>query len=303
MNKSLLLILFAIAPSFSVLAGTRSSRSYNVVTDSVDFGGRRATSTAYTNDASAGVIASVSTVGSPVETKKDGYVAQLYEVIGLVLDANPMTIDENGTRQVSASQLLDDGTKLALAASSVSWSVASGPLTSVSTGGLAAAGSVYQNTLATVQGSYNGNIGSVSLTVLNIDTDNFGSYAGDGIDDAWQVQYFGQPPNPNAGPTVDFDQTGQSNFFKYVAGLNPLDGSRFTLSITPVAGQATQKALTFNPVIAGRTYTVQAKLALPDSSWSPISVSSPLDNGTQRTVKDLNATTATKFYRIQVSKP
>jgi len=48
--------------------------------------------------------------------------------------------------------------------------------------------------------------------------DNFRSYAGDGLLDGWQVQYFGQN-NPKAGPSVDATGTGQTNLFKCVAGL------------------------------------------------------------------------------------
>ena len=54
--------------------------------------------------------------------------------------------------------------------------------------------------MALAQGSYAGSTGSLNLTVLNVNQDNFGSYAGDGIGDDWQVQYFGLPSNPAAGP-------------------------------------------------------------------------------------------------------
>ena len=112
--------------------------------------------------------------------------------------------------------------------------------------------------------------------------DDFGSYAGDAIDDAWQVQYFGQPPNPNAGPNVDFSGTGQTNLFKYVAGLNPLDPtSRFLLRIAAVPGQPTQRAVTFSPRFSDRTYTVQSKLNLTAGSWTPLSSFGTGDNGTE----------------------
>lgn len=77
-----------------------------------------------------------------------------------------------------------------------------------------------------IWGGYNGS----SLS----DTFSYTPGRTDGIDDSWQVQYFGQPPNPLAAPNADADGTGQNNLFKFIAGLNPLDGSRFTLSILPV---------------------------------------------------------------------
>ena len=138
-------------------------------------------------------------------------------------------------------------------------SVAAGPLARIDANGLATAGLVFQNTAATAQGSFAGNVATIALTVANVSLDNFGAYAGDGIDDAWQVQYFGPPPNANAGPNVDFDGTGQTNLFKYTAGLNPLDpNSRFTLALQPVAAQPGRKNVVFSPRFTDRTYTVKS---------------------------------------------
>ena len=129
------------------------------------------------------------------------------------------------------------------------------------------------------------------------------SYAGDGIDDAWQNQYFGLN-NPNAAPNVDFDGTGQTNLFKYIAGLNRLDpNSRFTLSIAPVPGQPTQKILLFTPLATGRTYTVKFKTDVTAATWTTLPGVTFTDNGLERTVTDPTATEARKFYQVEISKP
>ena len=291
-------------------AGPRTSANYTILTDTADSGGTRTTSANYTNDGSAGAVVGLSTVASPAEVAKNGYIGQLYEVTGLVLNAASLNVNEGATVQLAAWQLLDDASLLTVPGASVAWSVVSGPLTGIGASGLATAAIVYQNTAATAQGSYLGNLGTLGLTVINVNTDDFGAYAGDGIDDAWQVQYFNQPPNANAGPNVDFDHTGQTNLFKYIAGLNPLDGSRFTLSIGPTPdpahpGQflAGQKSLIFNPRFADRTYTVTSKSDLTLAGWSAITVSPPVDSGTTRTVADQNATGVEKFYRIEITKP
>jgi len=155
------------------------------------------------------------------------------------------------------------------------------------------------------QAVYFGQTLTIDLTVLDTIPDNFGSYAGDGLDDAWQVQYFGLPPNALAGPNVDADGTGQTNLFKYVAGLNPTDPtSRFTLNIQPVPGEPTQTNLIFSPLVAGRTYTVVARTDLTTvGGWTAINASAPSDDGTQRTITDLSATGPTKFYEVQITKP
>ena len=138
----------------------------------------------------------------------------------------------------------------------------------------------------------------------NIDTipDNFGSYAGDGLGDGWQVQYFGLN-NPQAGPNVDASGTGQTNMFKYVAGLVPTDpASRFSVWVEPVPGQTAQVRVIFFPRLDGRTYTVKASPSLAAGSWAPLGSSSTTDNGNERTVTDLNASGTKRFYTVEVQK-
>lgn len=283
-------------------AGPRTSANYSVATDSVDAGGSRTTSTAYTNDGSLGGITGISTA-APAETARHGYIGQLYEVTGLALAATPTTVNEGGTLQLGASQLLDDATMIAVNTSAVAWSVASGPLTSINATGLATAGIVYQNTAATAQGSYAGNTGTLPLTVLDALPDNYGTYAGDGIADGWQFQYFG-PGNPDAAPGLDPDGDGQNNRFEFVAGIVPVDPlSRFLLRIEPDPVQSTTKHLIFGPVIPGRSYTVESGDSLAAGSWSELTGSLQSDLGQQRTVTDTSATEARKFYHVVIGKP
>jgi hypothetical protein len=285
-------------------ASPRSSVNYTVPTDTSDSGGQRTTSAAYTHDGSLGGITGISSVASPSEIAKHGYLGQLTEVTALQLAATPATINETATRQLSASQLLDDNSVNALAATAVTWSVANGPLTGIDTNGLATAGIVYQNTAATAQGDYAGFTAALGLTVLNTIPDNFGTYAGDGLNDDWQFENFGLD-NPDAGPLLDPDGDGQNNLFEFTAGLiptNPL--SRFLLKIEPVLGQPQQKNLVFEPLVAGRAYTVWRSTDLSPASWSPLPGSPPTSNvGSQRTVTDAAATETKYFYRIEIIKP
>lgn len=297
-------IYFLILVAAAAHADPRGSTNYSVPADTNDSGGQRATSASYTHDGSLGGITGISTVVSPTETAKHGYIGQLTDVVGLQLAATPATIDESATRQLSAQQLLDDDTLNALAATAVAWSVASGPLTGIDSNGLATAGTVYQTTSATAQGVHDGFTGTLALSVLNTIPDNFGSYAGDGLDDDWQFLYFGLD-NPQAAPLVDPDGDGQNNQFEFTAGLvptNPL--SRFLLNIEPVAGEPQQKNLVFEPVVAGRIYTVVRSIDLSPASWSPLPGSPPTSNsGDQRTVTDTAATETEKFYRVEITKP
>ena len=283
-------------------AGPRSSTNYTITTDASDAGGRRATSANYTNEGSAGGIVGVSTVAAPAETAKHGYMGQITEVTALQIAATPTTVNETATRQLSATELLDDLTTNAIPANSITWSVQSGPLSGINTGGLVTAGIVYQDTLATAQGIHAGTTGTLGLTVLNSLPDNFGAYAGDGLGDDWQVQYFGLG-NPNAAPLLDPDHDGHNNRFEFTAGIDPANAlSIFNWRIDLVPGFPNQKKLIFSPLVAGRTYTVKASTAL-GVSMTPLAGSTVTDNGNVRTVTDTSAAGGAKFYSVEITKP
>jgi len=306
-----LTIVAALGMSLAVLAVSsaqaqvRSSANYSITAEVADSGGASASSAAYSNVGSSGGVTGISTVASPVEVARQGYIGQLFEIVGFAVSATQNFVNEGSTIQLSGGQLLDDATTLAIDASLVSWSVVSGPLASITATGLATAQIVYQDSGAVVQGIYLGNTGQLPLTVRNVNIDDFQTYAGDGIDDAWQVQYFGVN-NPNAGPNVDFDGTGQSNLFKYVAGLDPLNpASIFTVQSQRVVGQPLQRNIVFQPLVAGRVYVVQYNTSMAPGigTWTTLSNISSIDNGNIRTVTDLNASDPDRFYRVQITKP
>ena len=310
MKTSSLLLAAFVTPALA-FAAPRTSANYTFLTDITDAGGKRATSTNYTNDGTTGGIAGISSVAAPAGTAKHGYAAQLYDVTGLVVNSAVPSVNETTTLQLAAWQFLDDTSLLAVSATSVTWLVVSGPVSGISAAGLATAGTVPQNTAATVQGSFGGFTGSLNLTVLDTIPDNFGSYAADGLPDDWQVQYFGQPPNTNAGPNADPTGSGHTNLFKYIAGLNPLDAnSRFLTAIAPVPDPAQpgqffpgQRNVIFSPRFSDRTYLVNYRTGLATGTWLPLTGTTESDNAAQRTVTDLNASDPQRFYRIEITKP
>lgn len=284
-------------------AAPSSSVNYRIPADAIDSGGRPAASTNFTNQGSTGQISGIATFSPPQETAKSGYLGQLYEPLSLQISADPATINEGGSRQLTATVLLDDATLLTINPASITWSILSGPLTSISTAGLVIAGQVYQNTQSRVAGIWGVLSGSLDLSVLDTDPDNFGTYAGDGLADSWQYQYFG-PDNPQAGPAKDPDGDNQDNRFEYIAGIVPTDPtSRFALRIEPVPGFSGRANLIFGPRLADRTYTVTAATTLSSGMFTPLGSTLTNDSGKERTVTDLNATGSTKFYRVEVTKP
>ena len=281
---------------------TRSSSNYAITSESFDAGGKVISSSSYSlNGSSMGNTGSTSAAASDMFLNKSGYVGQLYDVTGLSVSAAPAPVNETGTAQLSARPLLDDATTLsALDSASVSWSIVSGPVAAVDASGVVTAGNVYADTAALLAGQWGSHAGQFNLAVLNVGRDDYRSYAADEIDDNWQVQFFGEE-NSRAAPAVDADGSGHGNLFKFVAGLNPLDGSRFHLRIDPVAGQPGQKKLVLRPLVAGRTYVVQVRSSLISGSWSPLANSSSGTAADERTVIDLDALPAPKFYRVQIS--
>ncbi|MBK8035804.1 MAG: hypothetical protein IPK22_01510 [Verrucomicrobiaceae bacterium] len=294
------LILALLMLSSSLHAGPRTSASYTVTTDTTDHGGKRTSSASYTNDASAGGVVGITT--SVNDTNKQGYIGQLTEVTALQLAAAPTTVNETATRQLSATQVLDDLTTHAVPASLITWSITGPSLAStISTSGLVTAGAVYQNESITAQGIHAGITGTLSLTILNTLPDNFGTYAADGLGDDWQVVHFGQN-NPNAAPLLDPDFDGHTNLFEYTAGLIPTSAaSKFNWRIAPVPGFPSQKHLVFSPLVAGRTYTVKTATTL-GVPMTTLTGTTFTDSGNERTVTDPTATGSAKFYKVEITK-
>jgi hypothetical protein len=237
---------------------------------------------------------------------KPNLIGQLYDPRTLAVSAMPATVEERGTRQLTATATLDDGTTLAVAATEVVWSEHSEALAGIGTAGLVTAASVYQDESATVHGSHHGitDPDGFSLTVLNISTDDFGTYAADGIDDDWQVGWFGLPPNADAAPTADPDADQQDNRFEFLSGFSPIDPlARFAMTVVAVDRVAGTADLQLNRVIPDRIYTL---LSSPDliTPFSPIA-NLPVMAVPQTDViiRDTSATAPRNFYRIGISKP
>jgi hypothetical protein len=287
--------LCALLLTATAHAGPRSSVNYTITTDTVSNGGTRTTSAAYSNDGSAGGSVGISTVTTPAETMKHGYIAQLTEVTALQLAASPATVNEGTTRQLTATATLDDATTSALLATDVAWRVQSGPLTSIGTSGLATAGIVYQNTAAVAQGVYSGITGSLNLTVINTSTDDIPGYSGDGLDDAWQVQYFGLS-NPNAAPLLDPDGDGHTNAFENLAGIDPTSAASF-FRVTQSSISGTNFNLTF-PSVLGRSYQIQSS---PNLSAPWTDVGTPTAGTGSTLTLPVNVSGETQhFFRVSV---
>lgn len=130
---------------------------------------------------------------------------------------------------------------------------------------------------------------------------------GDGIPDAWRVQYFPEV-DPNGTSTnnlscaaCDADGTGQNNLFKYLAGLDPTNNAS-VFQITSVAPQGNDIQITWQAG-GGRTNVVEFSLDL-SGAYSNVSPNIVLPSGDDVTTNYLDTGGATnsptRFYRIQL---
>ncbi len=197
-----------------------------------------------------------------------------------------------------ASAILDDATYLDVAG--VHWEILNGPLDSLDGNGLTTAAIVYENSPAQIQATYMGGLGMLDVTVVNVNDDDFGIYAGDNLDDDWQVFYYGED-NPDAFPGADSDNDGQNTDYEFNVGTNPTDPmSLFRLAVDRVVDEPGQKAIVFSPRFSDRTYTVEKRANLVDIPFSVLTNTTIGDNGEVRTVIDLNATDPEKHYRVKI---
>ncbi len=292
-----LIIILALCSS-QTMAQTRSSAHYSISADTVNAAGTQSTSAHYSATSSAGNIAAVAT--SNGEVSKSGYLGQLYDLTGLALTATAANVNENGTRQLAPMLTLDDATFIAVPPALGAWSVLSGPA-DVSATGLASGETVPTSTLATVRVSYLGFMADLNLTVLNVNTDDYGTYAADGLADDWQVQYFGED-NPLAAPLLDPDHDGFTNLFEFTAGIIPNSASSgFHHRIESVLGEPLQKRIIFRPRLADRTYVIESSTTLgAAANWQPITTFTLSDTADERTITDTAATGGARFYRVSI---
>ncbi|HWB02360.1 MAG TPA: hypothetical protein VG796_05000 [Verrucomicrobiales bacterium] len=275
------------------------SANYSLAPDALDAGGLRGVSASYTVNFSA----MPGNAGNSADyAARTGFAGQLLDAVfavatGISVSASPPTIDDGGTRQLAASLLYDDSTSFPLSPSVVRWSIQSGPLTGISASGLATAAAVYQDTTATVKGTYHDFTATLNLSVLNTNPDNFSAYASDGIPDDWQIQYFGID-NPNAAPLLDPDLDGWDNRFEYNACLIPTDPlSTFSMRISEAPGGG--HAITFSPRFADCRYTLFGGSDL--SLWEPVA-GATTDAGIMRTILDPLGGGDRRFYFISVQR-
>ncbi|MEI7732819.1 MAG: hypothetical protein WCO56_24825 [Verrucomicrobiota bacterium] len=291
---------FGIVPLLLALLGILPVAFAASTTAVLDAGGKRVSSASYTMDGSLGSLGGITTAVSPSVVARHGYAGQLCDLQSLALSATLTNINETGTSQLAVKAILDDATTLSLSATNVAWSVVSGPVASINTSGLMTMANVYQNTAATVRAGYQSTYGTLTLTVINTGNDDYGIYANDAIDDAWQVRYFGLN-NTNAAWNADPDHDGLNNYQEYIADTNPTNALS-CLRIQSIA-KAGGMTLSFQSS-TNRKYSLSYTAQLPIGSWTNVPLQTNLTgNGGTMTLTDPSPSGQVRAYRVTVRMP
>jgi hypothetical protein len=233
---------------------------------------------------------------------RNGYLAELYEPVTFTLVTPRTLLDEREVIQLTATLGLDDGSLLRLQTAEITWHISGSPLM-IGPTGLLNVGNVFQDTTVQLTATYAAFAKALSLHIRNSGIDDFGLYAGDGIDDTWQIRHYGLN-NPAGIATADPSGTGQNNLFKFLAGLDPLDpAARFVLKIRPggdgSSGGPTHPgsyALDFGPCRSGHSYSIYTSENLTEWSLLHQQIATESD---YLTLGDTSPAASKKFYRVE----
>ena len=252
----------------------------------------------------------VSTGGDIVA--RQGGNSMVYYATGFSVSSDAASINEQGatdtntTRtQLRGNVVYDDNTLGAVDGALVAWNAPStgSALASISAEGMAQAATVYENTGASFSGSYGGVAATNSLTVMNVLPDNFGVYAGDTFDDAWEIaQGMTGAVNPNAM------NNGVPNWQLYAMGYNLAQPAPAALSSTALTNGYLAVRYTRNPYATNYTFTPQESGSLAAgfaNMINPVSVTN-LASGVEQIITrgsvPMNATNK-QFLRVKVAQP
>ena len=274
------------------------SAAQELTTGSVDAGGSLTTGDGVEISGSLGGVGDVTTGDDT--TARGGFPGQIYDPVRVAITPGDTTLQENSAAAFIAEIVCDDDTVLPAAA--VTWTVDSF-LLNVSSEGLVAAALLPQSFAATLSASAAGVTGTAALSVLDLDPDNYGIYAGDGLPDDWQSLHFGLE-NPDAAPAADPDHDGPDNQTEYLAGTDPNDAASFLrLAFADTSPPPDSRVLQFAPFLPGRTCVLESSTSLT-APWTPLPgtpVAAPAPG--EGRITDAPVTDSRKFYRLRITIP
>ena len=158
-------------------------------------------------------------------------------------------------------------------------------------------GSSLQRRAASSYGNDPANWFVAAPTPSGPNTRNASDSDGDGLPDAWEIQYFGAINDPRATPNADPDGDGFTNAQEYLSGTSPIDANSY-LKMDSVGTAGSQTVIQFS-AIAGKTYSVLYRDDLVGGPWFKLADVPAQPSAGLISVPDPTAGGAsTRFYRL-----
>jgi len=142
-----------------------------------------------------------------------------------------------------------------------------------------------------VPGDYNYRRDVFVLRLGGPDTD------GDGMDDDWEMAYFGTLARNGSG---DFDNDGVTDLQEFQAGTDPTNGRSVLRAVTLTSIQSGAAKVIWN-ASPGKKYQVQFRDDLSGSSWQTLP-GVTVANGTTASLSDNSAGPNHRFYRVLLAE-
>jgi hypothetical protein len=139
-----------------------------------------------------------------------------------------------------------------------------------------------------VPGDYNDSRDVFVLRLGGVDSD------GDGMDDDWEMAYFGTLSRDGTG---DFDGDGQTDLQEFLAGTDPTNSGSVlrVLTLNLLGGGGTKVIWSAAP---GKTYRVQFKDDIADSVWRDLGVTVTASATTMSAIDPAGSGGIQRFYRV-----
>jgi Tol biopolymer transport system component len=135
---------------------------------------------------------------------------------------------------------------------------------------------------------YNGNRDWFVLSLYSEDSD------GDGMDDDWEMAYFGTLSRDGTG---DFDGDGRTDLQEFICGTVPTNESSVLRVWTMVSFGTGERTILWN-ALPGRTYRVQFKNSISDSAWHDLPGEVTASSGTGSKVDNSAGMSGQRYYRV-----
>lgn len=133
-----------------------------------------------------------------------------------------------------------------------------------------------------------GNLLQRTVTAGIVDSDN------DGMDDAWEQQYFG---NLSRDGTGDFDGDGASDLAEFLAGTLP-NNPASVLKVTTLTTASSVSAAIEWASVPGKRYRVQFKDLIEAAAWTDLSGDVTAAGATSSKADTTIGTRPRRFYRV-----